>query len=224
MERVLEPAELMSDEEQARAYAEADFDGPDANFIRQFGEHFPDYSGGGLVLDLGCGPANITRRFAQRYPQAILHGVDGSAAMLKYGHRALNSAGEAVSSRITLVQGFIPGVVLPAQQYDVIVSNCLLHHLPDPQALWATIRQHSKAGTRVFVADLYRPPNPEAAHQIVETYSGEEPHVLKTDFFNSLLAAFTQAEVEAQLAQAGLPHLTVETITDRHMIVYEVIA
>ena len=220
MERVLEPAELMSDDEQARTYAEADFDGPDANFIYQFGEHFPDYGGGGLVLDLGCGPANITRRFAQRYPQAILHGVDGSAAMLKYGHLALERAGEGIISRVTLVQGFIPGVVLPAKEYDVIVSNSLLHHLTDPQALWTTIRQHSRVGTRVFVADLYRPANPEAAHQIMETYSGEAPEVLKRDFYNSLLAAFTPAEVEAQLITAGLSHFTVQTISDRHMIVY----
>jgi ubiquinone/menaquinone biosynthesis C-methylase UbiE len=222
MERVQEPVELMSDEEQARAYAEADFDQPDSNFIRLFGDLFPDYDGGGLALDLGCGPANITLRFAQRYPKAIVHGVDGSAAMLNYGHLALSRVDEALTSRITLVQGFIPGVELPVKAYDVIISNSLLHHLPDPQAMWTTIVQHSQVGTRVFVVDLYRPESREAARQIVETYSGEEPEVLKTDFFNSLLAAFTPAEAEAQLAAAGLPQLTVQTISDRHMAVYGV--
>src|SRR5574341_1774540 len=123
MKRGREPAELMSHDEPARVYAEADFDEPDSNFIRQFGERFPDYDGSGLVLDLGCGPLNITRRFAQRYPKMILHGVDGSAAMLKYGRLALEHADEGISSRITLVQGFIPGADLPAEQYDVIVSN-----------------------------------------------------------------------------------------------------
>jgi hypothetical protein len=105
-------------------------------------------------------------------------------------------------------------VALPSKHYDVIISNSLLHHLTDPQALWTTILQHSKVGTQVFIVDLYRPATREMARQIVETYSGEEPEVLKTDFFNSL-----PAEVEAQLADAGLSHFTVQTISDRHLAV-----
>ena len=224
MERIQEPTELMSDDEQARAYAEADFSEPDSNFIRQFGDRFPDYAGGGRVLDLGCGPANITRRFAQRYADALVDGVDGSAAMLRYGRKALASGDEAIASRITFVQGFIPGVALPVSKYDVIVSNSLLHHLPDPQALWTTIKTHSSAGTRVFVADLYRPASREIASQIVETYSADEPEVLKTDFFNSLLAAFTPAEIEAQLAAAALSHFSVQAVDDRHVLVSGMIA
>ena len=71
----------------------------------------------------------------------------------------------------------------------------------------------------MFVADLYRPSSREAARQIVETYSANEPEVLKTDFYNSLLAAFTPAEIEAQLASAGLSHFTVQRLDDRHVIV-----
>jgi SAM-dependent methyltransferase len=222
MERVQEPLELMNDEEQARAYAEADFAEADRRFIVRFGELFPDYDGKGLVLDLGCGPANITLRFAQRYPDAVVHGVDGSSAMLKYGQLALSRANDGSDSRVKLIKGFIPGVELPTQYYDVIVSNSLLHHLPDPQALWTTIKEHSKPGTRVLVADLYRPATSENAYLIVETYSGGEPEVLKTDFFNSLLAAFTPREVESHLAAAGLSSFTVQTISDRHMTIYGV--
>ncbi len=223
MERVQEPTELMDDEEQARAYAEADFDAPDSNFIRQFGERFPDDVGTGLVLDLGCGPGNITLRFARQYPQARVHGVDGSAAMLRYATLALAKLDPGVAARITFVEGFIPGVPLPAPAYDVIVSNSLLHHLPDPQALWTTIRRYATAGARVLIGDLYRPASREAARQIVETNAGGEPEVLKTDFYNSLLAAFTPAEVEAQLAAAGLSHFVVQTVSDRHMMVSGVI-
>ena len=42
--------------------------------------------------------------------------------------------------------------------------------------------------------------------------------MLKEDFYNSLLAAFTPAEVEDQLAAAGLS-LEIETISDRHLLV-----
>ena len=223
MERVLEPAELMTDDEQARAYAGANFRDSEKNFIHLFGERFPDYDGSDLVLDLGCGPVNITLPFAQRYPKAILHGVDGSAAMLKYGYLALEQADKSFTSRITLIQGFIPGVALPSQQYDVIISKSLLHHLTDPQVLWMTIKQHSKVGTRVLIVDLFRPSSPLMAKQIIETYAGKEPDVLKTDFYNSLLAAFSPTEVEGQLVAAGLPHFTVQTISDRHIAVAGVI-
>lgn len=223
MERVQEPAELMSEEEQARAYAEADFSEPDSQFIRQFSDSFADYDGSGLVLDLGCGPANITRRFAERYPQAILHGVDGSDAMLKYGCKALEGEDESVTARISFILGFIPGVTLPAETYAVIISNSLLHHLRNPKSLWTTVKENAGVGTRVFIADLYRPANREAARQIVETYSADEPKVLKTDFYNSLLAAFTPAEIEDQLAAAGLAHFTVQTIDDRHVVVSGVV-
>jgi ubiquinone/menaquinone biosynthesis C-methylase UbiE len=220
MDRIPEPTELMSDEEQARTYAEVDFTESEDNFMRQFSTCFPDYDGDGLVLDLGCGPANITRRFAKNYAKAMVHGVDGSAAMLKYGNQALESEGEVVTSRTTLIQGFIPGMVLPADQYDVIVSKSLLHHLPDPQALWTTIKQHSRVGTKVLIVDLYRPASREVARQLVETYSGSTPEIHQTDFYNSLLASFTVAEVEAQLLDAGLSYFIVQTITDRHQAIY----
>jgi trans-aconitate methyltransferase len=220
MQRIQEPVELMNDEEQAQAYAEADFAEPDRKFISQFGELFPTYDGNGFVLDLGCGPANITLRFAEHYPNSTLHGVDGSAAMLNFAQLALSKVNESIRSRITLIEDFIPDVSLPAEQYDVIISNSLLHHLPDPQALWSTVIQHAKPGTYVLVADLYRPDSRETARHIVETYSGNELEVLKTDFFNSLLAAFTPAEVTDQLAKAGLSHFTVQTLSDRHMAIY----
>ncbi len=219
MERVLEPGEGMGDE-QARAYAQADFDVADENFIRQFAAVFSDYDGTGLVLDLGCGPGNITLRFARRYPQATLHGVDGSSAMLKYARLALDSLDEAIRSRVTLIEGYVPGVTLPAERYDVILSNSLLYQLADPQALWTTVKRWGGAGTRVCVVDLFRPASQDAARQIVETYSGSEPEVLKADFYNSLCAAFTPAEVEAQLVAAGLPDFTVQTISERHLMVY----
>jgi trans-aconitate methyltransferase len=220
MERILEPTELMSDEAQAQAYAEADFSEPDANFIHQFGERFPDYDGDGLVLDIGCGPGNITWRFAERYPRATLHGVDGSAAMLKYGYGRLENMDPRVRARITLIEGFVPGVILPARGYDVILSNSLLHHLTDPQALWTMVRERARPGTRIFIGDLSRPASQDAARQLVETYAGTEPELLKTDFYNSLCAAFTLAEIQDQLRAAGLAQLQLQAISDRHLAIH----
>ena len=37
------------------------------------------------VTDLGCGAGNVTRWLAQRWPEAAVTGIDGSAAMLAKG-------------------------------------------------------------------------------------------------------------------------------------------
>jgi hypothetical protein len=70
------------------------------------------------------------------------------------------------------------------------------------------------------VTDLHRPESAERARDVVETYSGGEPEVLKRDFFHSLCAAFTLPEVREQLARAGLDALRVEMISDRHWAVW----
>ena len=41
-----------------------------------------------------------------------------------------------------------------AAGYDVIFSNSLLHHLPDPLPMWREIRRLARPGTIVFVRDL----------------------------------------------------------------------
>jgi 2-polyprenyl-3-methyl-5-hydroxy-6-metoxy-1,4-benzoquinol methylase len=119
-----------------------------------------------------------------------------------------------------LIEGSIPAAPIPAKDYDVILSSSLLHHLTDPQALWTTVRQHARRGTLVFVVDLFRPNTRYEAEALTAKYAGGEPDVLRRDFFNSLLAAFTIEEVREQLDAAKLNELTVKTISDRHLMIW----
>src|SRR3569833_3307130 len=99
MQRIPEP-ELMDDDAQARAYAEADFEDAHARFIALFREQFTDVDITGTVLDLGCCPADITVRFARAYPRCVVLGVDGAAAMLSYGERrVVRGGGQARGAR-----------------------------------------------------------------------------------------------------------------------------
>jgi ubiquinone/menaquinone biosynthesis C-methylase UbiE len=218
MHRVLEP-ELMTDDEQARAYAQADFEDANRRFIESFAGAFAADEVGSWVLDLGCGPADIAVRFARRYPRCTVHGVDGSEAMLRHGRRLLEGATD-VRHRIALIQGRIPEAVFPRRSYDTVISNSLLHHLPDPGALWQTAKEYAVPGAPLLVMDLLRPESESRAREIVEAYAGAEPAVLKNDFFNSLRAAFEPEEIRAQLAAAGLTTLAVERASDRHLIVW----
>ncbi|MFO0119677.1 MAG: methyltransferase domain-containing protein, partial [Cyanobium sp.] len=74
---------------QARAHAEADFNGSDRAFTAHIltllatpaapqAERPPP-----RIVDLGCGPGNISFRLASALPEALLLGIDGAAAMLE---------------------------------------------------------------------------------------------------------------------------------------------
>jgi ubiquinone/menaquinone biosynthesis C-methylase UbiE len=216
MQRIAEP-ELMTNDEQARAYAEADFEEPHSTFIHLFQKYFPDKSITGYVLDLGCGPADITRRFAQTFEQCLLDGIDGSERMLNYGKIALEKYG--LIDRIRLLQGYLPNVELPLAHYDAIISNSLLHHLADPFVLWNTIKHLAKPTAPIFIMDLMRPESRIQAEIMVKQHAKNEPEILQQDFYYSLLAAYRIDEVEAQLKVAGLQQLKVCEISDRHFIV-----
>ncbi len=217
MERVPEP-ELMNDPAQARAYAQADFSEPHSMFIDKFKTVFPDGVLDGHVLDLGCGTADITVRFAEAYPNCRLDGVDGAEPMLRFGQAAVVSHG--LSDRIRLIHGHLPGAKLPRRHYDVLICNSLLHHLNEGRVLWEAVRMYTRQGGAVFVMDLLRPETSEAAARLVAEYAGGELDILRRDFYNSLCAAYRPDEVREQLTAASLSHLTVEIISDRHLTAY----
>lgn len=216
MDRVPEP-ELMNDPAQALAYASADFSEPHDAFVARFRRCFPDFARG-EVIDLGCGPADVTIRFARAYPQVRVLGVDGAAAMLALGRQAVAAAG--LVGRIRLAQVRLPAAKLPGSRHAALISNSLLHHLTDPGVLWDAVRAVAAPEAAVFVMDLLRPPSREAAAELVALHAADAPDVLRRDFFNSLLAAFRPHEVRAQLAAAGLSGLKVEVASDRHLIAY----
>lgn len=217
MQRLPEP-ELMDDPAQARAYAHADFEDAHsaivAHFRRVFGKHEAPHT----MLDLGCGPADISIRFARLYPDCKIDAVDGAHFMLEQARAFI--AREVLQDQITLHLQRLPDCELPEKCYQAIVSNSLLHHLHEPQDLWATVRKYAISGTAIFICDLYRPQTLEQAEDLVSRYATGEPEILRRDFYNSLLAAFTPDEVEAQLSVAGLRGLSLEPISDRHLLVH----
>jgi ubiquinone/menaquinone biosynthesis C-methylase UbiE len=214
MERILEP-ELMEDLEQVFAYAKADFEKPHNKFVHRIKSLVKDPGFSGNALDLGCGPGDISYRFAMAFPLCKIDAVDGSKLMIEY---AINAISVDLQARLHFIHGKLPDVDLPESSYDIIFSNSLLHHLHDPQILWQSVKKHTHSGTRIAVMDLLRPGTKNMAKTLVEMYAATEPKILQQDFYNSLLAAFTFKEINDQVAQAGLS-LAVEQISDRHVFI-----
>ena len=204
----------MDGEAEAAAYASADFSDSNQAFVRDVVSSFPAHLG--QVVDLGCGPGDIAIRLSRAAATTRITAVDGSPAMLALARAALRTAGHEV--RVKFMEGRLPGVALADGHFDLVLSKDMLHHLPDPQVLWSEVKRLGRPGAAVCIMDLSRPESPAAAHEIVERVSGGEHPLLKTDFYNSLCAAFTTDEVRAQLAAARLP-LTVSQLTERHLCV-----
>ena len=215
MKRIPEP-ELMTDEEQAIAYANADFKEPHNHFLElltaSVGNKLPE---SGTAIDLGCGAADISIRFAKVFPDYQIDALDGSEAMLAEGVKAINAAG---LTRINLIQVYLQETTLTDKEYDLIFSNSLLHHLHDPMLLWNAVKV-AKGNPSIFIMDLMRPETAGQVDNLVNEYAQDEPEILQRDFRNSLKAAFTPDEVVLQLAPAGLDGLKVTVVSDRHMTI-----
>src|ERR1700730_9944983 len=216
MDRILE-AELMVDKEQAEAYARADFAQINQGFVDRFRSCFPKVTSGAMV-DLGCGPADIPVRFARALPSFKITAVDGSEPVIALAQQAVEEA--EVGDRVRPLCLRLPMLPLGLQSFDAVVSNRLVHHLPDPYLFWNEVVRLGRPRGIVLVMDLLRPESPERAWELVQKYSGHEPDILKRNFFNSLCAAFTLREVRGHIRSRGLGGLVCEMASDRHWIVW----
>lgn len=221
MDRICEP-ELMGDPAQALAYAAADFGAGDRAVVERFAA-LAQVEPGAALLDLGCGPGNISFGLAERFPQARVLGVDGAAAMLQIARERLQ-ADAARWPGLSFAQGLLAagGLEPPLPgRFMALVSNSLLHHLHEPRVLWDALVPLAAPGATVYIRDLRRPPSPEAVQALRMRYVSQAPAVLQRDYVASLHAAFTVAEVRQQLAEAGLDNqLQVAELDDRYLEVW----
>ena len=223
MRRIPEP-ELMVGAEQVVAYAHADFTTTDQSFVDHLSVLLQaahvELLSGDLILDLGCGPGNISERLADRWLSVNVVGVDGAAAMISIANERLNAARSSVQNLSYVIadlnQVSLSDLHLMKGAY-VVVSNSLLHHLHDPQQLWSAVKQLAAPGALMLHRDLRRPSNESEVDALCDCYVSEAPSVLQRDFRASLKAAFTVKEVSEQLDQAGLSQFTVKEIDDRYL-------
>ena len=81
--------------------------------------------GGHLVLDLGCGPANLTIRVKELYPAAKVTGCDVDDRILQVARSKVAKTGLDVSL-VRAVAGHLP---LSDSSIDRVLTSLMLHHL-----------------------------------------------------------------------------------------------
>ena len=78
------------------------------------------------VADLGCGPGNSTRLLVERWPAAMVIGIDSSSDMLASARRSVVGA--------TWVEADITAW-MPERGLDLLYSNAALHWVGDHESL-----------------------------------------------------------------------------------------
>jgi ubiquinone/menaquinone biosynthesis C-methylase UbiE len=210
--RVLEP-EAMDTPEEARDYDAMDHAAVNARFVADFrAAHGP--CRGGEILDVGTGPARIAIALCQADPAAHVCALDMAEAMLALARR--NVAGAGLDDRIACVPGDAKALDWPDGSFEAVISNTIVHHIPDPApALREMARLVAPLGT-LFVRDLARPASNQEIAAMVSTYAGTESPAAQALFEASLRAALTVDEVRTIARSLGRDSAGITLTSDRH--------
>ena len=212
MRRTLEP-EVMDTAQDAEEYDAMDFTEPDTRFADAAAALIGD-APGIRAIDVGTGTAKIPVLLLARRPGISVLAVDMAEEMLRLAARNLALAGFEDACAVARMDA--KALDVPAASFDLVMSNSLAHHLPEPLGLFREIARVVKPGGAVLVRDLLRPESPEAAAAIVERVTPDDSPRQKQLFFDSLCAALTLDEVRDLVAAAGLDGAVVSQVSDRH--------
>lgn len=210
MQRVLEP-EVMDSLEEAIEYDSMDFTEVNAAFAQSAATLGPVF---GNVLDAGTGTARIPIALSQIRPAWKLTCIDLSANMLKVGAQNVEKAGARSQISLELVDA--KAMPYPDNYFDMVISNSIIHHLPDPLPFLQEVKRVLKPQGGIFLRDLLRPEKAEIRDNLVNLYAGDCNAHQKQLFSDSLQAAFTLDEVEEMIQNAGLDGLRIYESSDRH--------
>jgi demethylmenaquinone methyltransferase/2-methoxy-6-polyprenyl-1,4-benzoquinol methylase len=108
---------------------------------------------GGRVLDLATGTADLAIALARRGCTVV--GVDLSAGMLALGRRKVGQAG--LAQAITLLQGDVLALALPAGSFDAASNAFLLRNLADMRPALAEMARVVRPGGRLACLEIAYP-------------------------------------------------------------------
>ncbi len=228
MERIPEP-ELMEKKEQVISYDEADFSEGEFNLINQINHYLLrnniSLSKKDLIVDLGCGPGNISEKLATKWPNTEVVGIDGSKEMiLRAEHNKEISNNQKNLKNLRYICSDIKDIkstnFLLKKKISLLVSNSLIHHITHLEDFFKAIRSLSSNITVNFHKDLKRPLDEKSFLEIKAQCSTEYNEILTNDYYASLRASYTFKELRNFTLENDLSSLEVFEDGDKYLIVY----
>src|SRR5262249_1295984 len=147
-------------------------------------------------------------------PTARVTGIDLAEHMLRVGRENVQRAG--LADRVHLQLCDAKGAPFADGSFAAVMSNSIVHHVPEPVTVLAEMVRLVRPDGRLFVRDLLRPPDQATLAHLVATYAGDANAHQQKMFDDSLRAALTLAEIRALVAKFGFDPETVRQTTDRH--------
>lgn len=210
LSRVLE-VEVMDTAEDARDYDAMDHSTVNRLFATDFLKH---WSGRNPVLDVGTGTAQIPIELCRQHPHIRLIAIDLAEHMIVLARTNVDRAG--FGSRIEVERADAKGFRYPDEHFPAVISNSIIHHIPDPTTCFAEMQRVCAVEGLLFVRDLLRPDDHRELESLVATYAAECNAHQRKLFSDSLHAALTLEEVRELVARLGYPASTVMQSSDRH--------
>ena len=228
MERTVEP-ELMEREDQVISYAEADFSEGENNLINQINYYLSKnniiLNKQELIVDLGCGPGNISEKLSIKWPNATVVGIDGSKEMIR-----LAESNKKKSSNICRLENlhYICADIKDLKASDIsleknislLVSNSLIHHITYLDDFFKCIKRLSTNLTINFHKDLKRPYDEKLALELKEKSSEKYNDILTNDYYASLKASYTYKELKNFIFKNKFSSLEVFEEGDQYLVIY----
>jgi trans-aconitate 2-methyltransferase len=117
---------------------------PFFDLLGRVGAELPEH-----VVDMGCGPGNLTVLLAERWPSAAVCGVDSSPQMIEAARKLISAHAPRPAGSGAVLTSHAPGLSFmvddvrhwePQSLPDVIISNAVLQWVPGHRELlvrWA---------------------------------------------------------------------------------------
>jgi ubiquinone/menaquinone biosynthesis C-methylase UbiE len=210
LQRVLEP-EVMDSAAEAHDYDAMDHAQVNQLFVADLLQLRTDFQ---TVLDVGAGTAQIPIALCEKHPTVLVVAIDLAQHMLRVGQGNVQRAGLAERVRLQLCDA--KRMPFTDASFDGVMSNSIVHHIPEPFTVFKEMTRVVKAGGLLFVRDLLRPIDAAALQGFVQKYAADANAHQQQMFADSLHAALTLDEVRGLVTRLGFAPATVHQTSDRH--------